>query len=51
MMISDPFVLKTLHPSQAIFYAVELVAMAGILVAGRVLTDASRNAGSVTPRN
>lgn len=51
MMIGDPFVLKTLHPSQAMFYAAELVAMAGILLAGRILTEASRNAGSVTPRN
>jgi len=51
MMISDPFVLRTLHPSQGMFYAAELVAMAGILVAGRILTEASRNAGSVAPRN
>src|SRR5579859_5689920 len=51
MMISDPLVVRTLHPSQAMFYAAELVAMAGILVVGRILTEASRNAGSAAPRN
>jgi hypothetical protein len=48
MMISDPFVVKMLHPSQAMLYAAEAVAMAGILVAGRILTRASRNAAVIS---
>ena len=43
MMISDPVVLRMFHPSQIMSYAAEAVAMAGILVAGRILTRASRN--------
>jgi YjbE family integral membrane protein len=51
MMITDPFVQRMLRPSQAMFYAAEAVAMAGILVVGRILTEPSRNAGSATSRN
>ncbi len=47
MIVGDPVVLRTLHPSQAMLYASELVAMAGILVAGRLLAETSRDAGSV----
>jgi len=39
MMITDPFILKRLHPSQASFYAAESLAMAGILAAGRILAE------------
>jgi predicted tellurium resistance membrane protein TerC len=51
MMITDPFVLRTLHPSQAMLYAAEAVAMAGILVAGRILTRNFKKRSSVTSRN
>lgn len=51
MMITDPLVLRMLHPSQTMFYAAEAVAMAGILVAGRILTESSRNAGSLNSRS
>ena len=47
MIIGDPVVLRTLHPSQAMLYASELVAMAGILVAARLVAETSRDAGSV----
>ena len=46
MMITDPFVLRTLHVSQTMSYAAEAAAMAGILVAGRILT-AKRRLGHV----
>jgi YjbE family integral membrane protein len=46
MMMSDPFVLRTLHPSQTMFYAAEAAATAGILVVGRILT-AKRRLGHV----
>jgi YjbE family integral membrane protein len=51
MMITDPFVLRTLHPSQAMLYAAEAVAMAGILVAGRILTRNFKKRSTVTSRN
>lgn len=51
MMITDPFVVRTLHPSQTVSYAAEALAMAGVLVAGRILTERSRNAARVTSGN
>jgi YjbE family integral membrane protein len=40
MMVTDPFVIRHLHPSQTALYAVEGLAIIGILAAGRI---ASRN--------
>jgi YjbE family integral membrane protein len=51
MMITDPFVLRMLHPSQAMLYAAEAVAMAGILVAGRILTRSFKKRSPVTSIN
>jgi len=36
MMTTDPFVIRHLHPSQTVLYAVEGLAIAAILVAGRI---------------
>src|SRR6202035_1345965 len=37
MMATDPFIARTLHPSAALIYIVEGLAIVGILVAGRLL--------------
>jgi YjbE family integral membrane protein len=47
MMLTDPFVMRTLHPSQTLLYAAEAVAIIGILLAGRLLSDPARNADPV----
>ena len=47
MVVTDPFVIQALHPSVPVTYAVEGLAIAGILIAGRFLSDRSRN----TPAN
>ena len=47
MMITDPFVMQTLHPSVPLTYLAEGVAVAGILLAGRLLSERSRNARPV----
>jgi YjbE family integral membrane protein len=36
MMVTDPLVTRYLHPSQTVLYAVEALAIAGILVAGKM---------------
>ncbi|HTA67502.1 MAG TPA: TerC family protein [Bryobacteraceae bacterium] len=38
MMATDPFITRTLHPSAALIYVVEGLAIVGILVAGRLLS-------------
>ena len=38
MMLGDPFVVRMLHPSDAVRYAVEVALMAAIVVAGRFLS-------------
>lgn len=48
MMITDPFVMQALHPSVPLTYAAECVAIVGILVAGRLLSERSRNARPVS---
>ena len=44
MMVTDPFIMQTLHPSAPLTYAAEGLAIAGILIAGRLLSDRSRRA-------
>jgi YjbE family integral membrane protein len=44
MVITDPFVVQTLHPSVPLTYAAQGLGVAGILVAGRLLSERSRNA-------
>ena len=43
MMVSDAFVVRTLHPSAAELYAAEAVAIIGILVAGKILSQPGQN--------
>jgi len=38
MVLTDPFVTRTLHPSAAITYVAEAVAIAGVLAVGRLLS-------------
>jgi len=44
MVVTDPFVMQTLHPSVPLTYVAEGLAIAGILVAGRLQSERSRNA-------
>jgi hypothetical protein len=39
MMSTDPFITRTLHPSSSLIYIVEGLAIVGILVAGRLLSN------------
>ena len=39
MMLTDPFIARTLHPSSMLIYIVEGLAIVGILVAGRLLSN------------
>jgi YjbE family integral membrane protein len=47
MILTDPVVVRTLHPSHALMYAAEALAIVGILVAGRIVSEPARNAGPV----
>ena len=42
MMLTDPFVVKMLHPPAGLTYVAEALAMAGILAAGRFLSERAR---------
>ncbi len=42
MIFTDPFVIRTLHPSAGLTYAVEALAVVGIPLAGKVLSDRTR---------
>ena len=46
MMLTDPFVARTIHPREGLIYVAEAVAIAGILAAGRFLSARTRKAGS-----
>ena len=48
MVLTDPFVMQTLHPSMPLTYAAEGLAIAGILVAGRLRSARSRSGRTVT---
>ena len=48
MVATDPFVMRALHPSVPLTYLAECLAIVGILVAGRLLSERSRNARPVT---
>ena len=48
MVLTDPFVMQTLHPSKPLTYAAEGLAVAGILVAGRLRSERSRSGRTVT---
>jgi YjbE family integral membrane protein len=40
MMLTDPFVERTLHPSKTLLYSAQAVAIIGILIVGRILSPA-----------
>jgi YjbE family integral membrane protein len=44
MMLTDPFVVKTLHPPEWLTYVAEGVAIAGILAVGKFLSERARTA-------
>jgi YjbE family integral membrane protein len=44
MMLTDPFVLKTLHPAAGFTYGIEGMAIFGILAAGRFFSERTRKA-------
>jgi len=47
MMLTDPFIVKTLHPHEGLIYVAEALAIAGILAAGRFLSERTRKARPV----
>jgi len=50
MMLTDPYVVKTMHPPEALTYGAEVLAIVGILAAGRFLSERRRTAESDGPR-
>ncbi|HLJ18529.1 MAG TPA: TerC family protein [Bryobacteraceae bacterium] len=46
MMLTDPFVERKFHPSKTLLYLGEAVAVVAVLLAGRSLSHAKRNANS-----
>ena len=42
MMATDPFITRTIHPSQAAVWIVEGIAIAVILIAGKIVSDSGR---------
>lgn len=48
MMLTDPFVVRTLQPSSAWLYAAEAGAAIGILVVGRILSGPARRSGAAS---
>ena len=51
MMVSDTFVVRTLHPSATELYAAQAVAIIGILVAGKILSQPGRNRDPLASRD
>jgi YjbE family integral membrane protein len=50
MMLTDPFVVRILHPPAALTYVAEGLAIAGILAAGRFLSERARTTDADRPR-
>ena len=44
MMLTDPFIVRTMHPPAVLTYAAEALAIAGILAGGRLLSERERKA-------
>jgi predicted tellurium resistance membrane protein TerC len=44
MMLTDLFVIRTLHPPAGFTYGIEGIAIVGILAAGRLLSERTRKA-------
>jgi YjbE family integral membrane protein len=47
MMLTDRFIVRTLHPPAALTYGAEALAIAGILAAGRFLSERTRKARAI----
>ena len=45
MILTDPFVVDTWHPGNAVRYAVEAALVVAVIVVGRIITAARRNRG------
>jgi len=48
MMLTDPFIRRTLHPSQTLTWAAEAVAIAAVLAGGKYLSGKRRDHGNMT---
>ncbi|HYL37380.1 MAG TPA: YjbE family putative metal transport protein [Bryobacteraceae bacterium] len=48
MMLTDPVVVNTFHPSQTVEYLAQALAVAGILIAGRILSAPAGDRGTAT---
>jgi predicted tellurium resistance membrane protein TerC len=46
MICTDPFVIRTMHPPAGFTYGIEGLAIAGILGAGKFLSERTRNPGT-----
>ena len=46
MMLTDPFVVRTLHPPQVLIYGAEALAIFGILTAGRFLSERTHDSST-----
>jgi YjbE family integral membrane protein len=51
MMVTDRMVVRTLHPSQTVLYVMEVVAIAGILIAGKIRAASVKNANLIASKN
>ena len=50
MMLTDPYIVRTMHPPAGLTYAAEVLAIVGILAAGRFLSERTQTAESDGPR-
>jgi YjbE family integral membrane protein len=48
MILTDPVVVNTFHPSQTVVYLTQALAVAGILIAGRILSAPAGDSGAAT---
>jgi YjbE family integral membrane protein len=51
MVFTDRFVTRTLHPSEPVIYSAEALAIAGILIGGRVLSKRKRDRAVPVSKN
>ena len=50
MMLTDPYLVRTMHPTEAFIFGAEVLTIIGILAGGRFLSERTRTAQSVGPR-
>ncbi len=51
MMVTDRMVVRTLRPSSTVLYVVEALAVAGILIAGKIRAASVKNANLIASKN